>query len=189
VRAHTLTEVLRARIPGPDGRAYSVPTLQETLAMLSGRASVDVEIKNVPGEPDFDPDDEVAVALLHRALDDVGFVGDVIVSSFNPQSIAASRERRPDVPTGLLTTVDVDAAAALHFAAEHGHAWVLPFADRVLEQGDGFAGAVHTAGLLLGTWIVDDAANARALLEAGADAVATNEPRAIVEGCRDLLPA
>jgi glycerophosphoryl diester phosphodiesterase len=43
--------------------------------------------------------------------------------------------------------------------------------------------------LLLGTWIVDDPVRARALLEAGADAVATNEPRAIVDACRDLLPA
>jgi glycerophosphoryl diester phosphodiesterase len=188
VRDHTLADVLRARIAGTDGRSHGVPTLHETLGLLSGRAAVDVEIKNVPGDPDFDPEDEVAVELVHRALEDVAFVGDVIVSSFNPRSIAASRALGPDVPTGLLTNVDVDAAAALHFASEHGHAWVLPFADRVVEQGDGFAGAVHAAGLLLGTWIVDDAAPARALLQAGVDAVATNEPRAIVDACRDLLP-
>jgi glycerophosphoryl diester phosphodiesterase len=189
VREHTLAEVLHATIPDPGGRSLTVPTLHETLALLSGRAAVDVEIKNVPGDPDFDPDDEVAVALVHRALDDVAFVGDVIVSSFNPRSIAASHELRPEVPTGLLASVDVDAAAALYFAAEQAHAWVLPFVDRVVEQGDGFAEAVHAAGLLLGTWIVDDRADARALLVAGADAVATNEPRAIVEACRDLLPA
>lgn len=189
VREHTLAEVLRARIQGADDWAHAVPTLHETLALVSGRAAVDIEIKNVPGDPDFDPDDEVAVELVHRALDDVPFIGDVIVSSFNPRSIAASRDRRPDLPTGLLTNVDVDAAAALHFAAEQGHAWVLPFADRVVEQGDGFADAVHSAGLLLGTWIVDDAGEARALLAAGADALATNEPRAIVDACRDLLPA
>ena len=189
VRAHTLAEVLAVRITGRDGRSYTVPTLHETLAMLSGRAAVDIEIKNVPGDPDFDPDDEVAVGLVHRALDDVEFVGDVIVSSFNPRSIAASHELRPDVPTGLLTNTDVDAAAALHFAGEQGHVWVLPFAERVAEQGDGFAGAVHASGLLLGTWIVDDVEQARSLLATGVDAVATNAPRAIVAACRDLLPA
>jgi glycerophosphoryl diester phosphodiesterase len=188
VREHTVADVLRARITGTDGRSHAVPTLHETFGLLSGRAAIDVEIKNVPGDPDFDPDDEVAVGLVHRALDDVAFVGDVIVSSFNPRSITASRELRPDVPTGLLTNVDVDAAAAVHFAAEQGHAWVLPFAERVVEQGDAFADTVHAAGLLLGTWIVDDAALARALLAGGADAVATNEPRGIVEACRDLLP-
>lgn len=189
VRERTLAEVLAARIEGADARSYTVPTLHETLALLSGRAAVDVEIKNVPGDADFDPNDEVAVGLVHRALDDVAFIGDVIVSSFNPHSIAVSRELRPEVPTGLLTDVGVDAAAALHFAAEQGHTWVLPFADRVLEQGEGFAAAVHDEGLLLGTWIVDDAERARALLAGGADAVATNLPRAIVSACGDLLPA
>jgi glycerophosphoryl diester phosphodiesterase len=188
IRDHTLADVLAARIAG-DGRSYTVPTLHETLAMLSGRAAVDIEIKNVPGDPDFDPDDEVAVALVHRALDEVAFVGDVIISSFNPHSIATSRELRPDIPTGLLANTDVDAAAALQFAAEQGHVWVLPFADRVAEQGHGFADAVHAAGLLIGTWIVDDGEAARSLLASGVDAVATNEPRAIVATCRDLLPA
>ena len=189
IRDHTLADVLGARIAGPDGRSYAVPTLHETLALLSGRAVVDIEIKNVPGEPDFDPVEEVAVTLVHRALDDVGFVGDVIVSSFNPRSIAMSLEARPDLPTGLLTDVGVDAAAALHFAGEQGHRWVLPFAERVVEQGDRFAAGVHDAGLLLGTWIVDEPAQARALLTAGVDAVATNEPRAIIAVCRDLLPS
>jgi len=189
IRDHTLAEVLGARIAWADGRSSAVPTLHETLALLSGRAAVDIEIKNVPGEPDFDPEEEVAVMLVHRALDDVGFVGDVIISSFNPRSIERSREARPDLPTGLLTDVGVDAAAALHFAGEQGHRWVLPFAERVIEQGDGFAARVHDAGLLLGTWIVDEPAHARALLAAGVDAVATNDPRAIVAACRDQLPS
>ena len=189
VRAHTLAEVLALRIAGPDGRSFTVPTLHETLAMLSGRAAVDIEIKNVPRDPDFDPDDEVAVALVHRALDDVGFSGDVIVSSFNPRSLDASRELRPEVATGLLTDPTVDASAALHFAGERGYGWVLPFADRVAEQGDGFVERVHGAGVLLGTWIVDDAGRARDLLATGVDAIATNEPRAIVAACADLLPS
>ncbi len=189
VRDHTLAEVLRARIAGPERSSYAVPTLHETLAMHSGRAAVHVEIKNVPGDPDFDPDDEVAVALVHRALDDVGFTGDVIVSSFNPLSLTASLAARPEVATGLLTDPTVDGAAALHFAGEQGYAWVLPFAGRVAEQGDRFAERVHGEGILLGTWVVDDADQARALLAAGVDAVATNEPRVIVAGCRDLLPS
>ncbi len=187
VRELTLAEMLRLRIDASGDRSLSVPTLHEALASLSGRVAADVEIKNVPGDPDFDPDDEVAVRLVHRALDDVAFVGNVLVSSFNPRSLAASLDVRPEVPTGLLTDVGVEAAAGLHFASEQGFAWVLPFADRVAEAGDRFARAVHDAGLLLGTWIVDEPARARALLLAGVDAVATNHPRAIGAACRDLL--
>ena len=50
----------------------------------------------------------------------------------------------------------------------------------VLEAGPAFPGAVHDAGLLLGTWITDDPAEAVALVRAGVDAVATNDPRAVV---------
>jgi glycerophosphoryl diester phosphodiesterase len=85
--------------------------------------------------------------------------------------------------------VGVEAGAGLHFAAEQGFAWVLPFADRVGEAGNEFVEAVHEAGLLVGTWIVDEPERARALLRAGVDAVATNEPRAICAACRDLLPS
>jgi glycerophosphoryl diester phosphodiesterase len=180
VRSRTLAQVREARIATADGGTTRVPTLAEVLGLLSGRAAVDIEIKNIPGEPDFDPARELAVEAVHRALDDVGFVGGVIVSSFNPLSIAASRSARPDIATGLLTEYSVEATAALRFAAEQGHAWVLPFVGMVDGAGSSFPGAVHEAGLLLGTWITDDPEQAVALVRSGVDAVATNDPRHVV---------
>ena len=179
VSSHTLAEIGALRIDLASGAAARVPTLHEALRVLSGRAAVDVEIKNIPGEPDFDSERELAVEAVHRALDEVGFVGDVIVSSFNPLSIAASLAARPEIPTGLLTEYGVDAVAALRFAADQGHAWVLPFVGKVLEADASFPGEVHDAGLLLGTWITDDPAEAVALSRSGVDALATNDPRGI----------
>ena len=180
VRSLTLAEVRSLRIETAAGGLARVPTLAEALASLSGRAAVDIEIKNIPGEADFDPERELAVEAVHRELDETGFVGEVIVSSFNPVSIAASRFARADVPTGLLTAPGVDATAALRFAAEQGHPWVLPFVARVLEAGPGFPDAVHEAGLSLGTWITEDPAEAVGLARSGVDAIATNDPRRIV---------
>jgi glycerophosphoryl diester phosphodiesterase len=160
-------------------RKLGVPTLEEALACLSGRAAADIEIKNLPGEPDFTPEREPAVEATLDALDAVGFPGQVIVSSFNPASIAHSRALRPDVPTGLLTEYEVDAEEALTRATEHGHPWVLPFVLKVLEAGNGFADRVHAGGALLGVWIADDLETVRCLFELGADAVATNDPRAM----------
>ena len=157
-----------------------VPTLEETLRYLSGRAAVDIEIKNLPGEPDFTPEREEAVEATLDALDAVSFPGRVIVSSFNPASIAHSRALRPDVPTGLLTEYEVDADDALERARAHGHPWVLPFLLKVLDAAEGFAERVHDGDALLGVWIADDPEIARRLFELGADAVATNDPRAIV---------
>lgn len=161
-------------------RTLGVPTLEEALECLAGRAAADIEIKNLPGEPDFTPDHEPAVEATLDALDAVGFPGQVIISSFNPASIAHSRTLRPDFPTGLLTEYEVDAEEALVRATSHGHPWVLPFVSRVLDAPQGFADQVHDAGALLGVWIADDPDTARRLFELGADAVATNDPRAIV---------
>jgi glycerophosphoryl diester phosphodiesterase len=161
-------------------RRLGVPTLEEALRCLSGRAAVDIEIKNLPGEPGFTSEREAAVEATLTALDALGFSGQVIVSSFNPASIAHSRQLRPDVPTGLLTEFEVDADEALRRATADGHPWVLPFVLKVLEAGDGFADRVHEGGALLGVWIADDPETARRLFELGVDAVATNDPRAIV---------
>jgi glycerophosphoryl diester phosphodiesterase len=161
-------------------RELGVPTVEEALRCLSGRAAADIEIKNLPGEPGFTPDREAAVEATLEALDVVGFSGQVIVSSFNPASIAHSRFLRPDVPSGLLTGYEVAAEEALARATSHGHPWVLPFVSRVLDAGQGFADQVHDGDALLGVWIADDPETARRLFVLGADAVATNDPRAIV---------
>lgn len=162
-------------------RRLGVPTLRDALECLAGRAAADIEIKNLPGEPDFTPDLEPAVEATLDALDAVGFPGQVIISSFNPASIAHSRALRPDVPTGLLTEYEVDAEEARMRATSQGHPWVLPFVLRVLEASDGFVDRVHAGGAVLGVWIADDPDTARRLFELGADAVATNDPRAIVQ--------
>jgi glycerophosphoryl diester phosphodiesterase len=176
----TLSDVRRLLIPLPSGGAAGVPTLQEALGCLAGRAAADIEIKNLPGEPGFTSDREEAVEATLKALDEVGFRGPMIVSSFNPASIAHSRRLRAEVPTGLLTSYDVDAADALARAAGEGHPWVLPFVAKVLEAGEGFCERVREAGVLLGVWIADDPSMARTLFGWGVDAVATNDPRAIV---------
>ena len=176
----TLSDVRRLGIPLPGGGAAGVPTLEDALVCLSGRAAADIEIKNLPGEPGFTPDREPAVEATLDALEATAFPGQVIVSSFNPASIAHSRRLRPDVPSGLLTSYEVEAADALRRATEDGHPWVLPFVAQVLEAGDGFADEVRSAGALLGVWIADDPETARQLFDLGADAVATNDPRSIV---------
>jgi glycerophosphoryl diester phosphodiesterase len=161
-------------------RALGVPTLEEALRCLSGRAAVDIEIKNAPDEPGFTHDAEPAVEATLGALDTVAFASPVIVSSFNPRSIEHCRALRPDVPTGLLTWYDVDAEDARIQAAGHGHPWVLPFVVKVLEADEGFVSRVHRGGAFLGVWIADDPETARHLFQLGVDAVATNDPRAIV---------
>ena len=179
VRAMSLAEV----------RALGVPTLEEVLRLLSGRAGADVEIKNIPGEPDFDAEREAAVEATLAALDATGFTGPVIISSFNPFSIARSRVLAPEVPTALLTDADADARAALAVVRDQDHRWILPFIGRVVDAGASFPAEVHDAGLHVGTWITDDPEAAVRLMRGGVDAVATNDPAPILAARREAFGA
>jgi glycerophosphoryl diester phosphodiesterase len=174
----TLEEVKRLVIRTIGGTA-EVPTLAEALRCCSGRAGVDVEIKNLPGEPDFEPDRQTAVEATLAALDETSFSGPVLVSSFNPLAIAHVRRLEPNVQTGLLTDRDVDATATIAYAAAEGHEWALPFIRGVLAAGRPVVAEAHDAGVRLGVWITDEPAEAVRLWEMGVDAVATNDPASI----------
>ena len=187
VSSMQLAEVRRLRIAARDGSLTGIPTLEETLAFLTGKAAIDIELKNIPGEPDYEPERQRAAEATLEALHRIAFVGPVMVSSFNPLAIAAVRRSAPGVATGLLTSFGVDASAALEFARTEGHGWVLPYVERVRAAGDGFAASVHDAGLRLGTWLTDDPAEAVELFRGGIDAVATNDPAAVVAARREAF--
>jgi len=54
----------------------------------------------------------------------------------------------------------------------------------VLTAGPSFARETHELDMRLGTWITDDPGVAVDLMRAGVDAVATNDPAAVVEARR-----
>ena len=186
VREMRLIDLKHLRIATADGGRTEVPTLVEVLELLSGRAMVDVEIKNIPGEPDFDADAEPAVEATIAALDESGFAGSLLVSSFNPASVARCRALAPHVATGLLTIDQVDASAALEFVRTEGHPWVLPSVTSVSRAGASFVRAAADAGIRVGTWVIDDPEVARRLATWGVDAIATNDPATIVAAVRGV---
>lgn len=184
----TLEAVRGLRIVGPGGDTVDVPTLEEALGCLSGRAAADIELKNERNEPGYDPLGAPALAPTLEALDRTAFTGPVLLSSFDEPTLVRARSLRPDVPTGLLAEAGRDVASALEAATDGHHGWVLPFVGQVLDAGPGFPARVHRAGLRLGVWIADDEEMARTLFSWGTDAVATNDPRAIVP-VRDAVAA
>ncbi|MEX2458330.1 MAG: glycerophosphodiester phosphodiesterase [Actinomycetota bacterium] len=166
-----LGELKRLRVRGEE-----VPTLDEALGVLSGRATADLEIKNLPGEDDFDSPREAVVEAVAASLERVGFEGPVLVSSFNWLSIERARELLPEALTGFLTIGAIDPRAALVYARSRGHDYVLPHAEALLAAGEAFVVEVHRAGLRVGTWTVDEEDRLATLFGWGVDAVATNVP-------------
>jgi glycerophosphoryl diester phosphodiesterase len=176
VHTMTLDEVKRLDASGGRGPATEIPTLEEALEALNGAVGVDIEIKNLPGEPSFDSPREAAahevVSLLHATR----FQGPVLVSSFNWLSIERIQELDGNLPTGILTTADVDPWASLVYARSRKHAWVLPQVPALVRAGKEFVDAAHADRVLVGTWTVDAPAEIDRLFEIGVDAVATNDP-------------
>jgi len=153
-----------------------IPTFDEVLRSLTGRIALDVEIKNIPGDPGFDGGREYAAEQVVMLLDQLDFEGPVLITSFNPVAIARVRDVAPTLATGFLAPKAADLGSTLRVAEEHGHRFVLPQADAVEAGGEVFPRACHDAGVLVGTWTVDDPGRIGRLFELGVDAVATNDP-------------
>jgi glycerophosphoryl diester phosphodiesterase len=185
VHEMTLAEVKRLNA-GPGDPPVEVPTLGEALAAI-GRAGlgVDIEVKNIPGEPAFDTEESVLAATL-EALDRSGFRGPVLVSSFNWLTIEACRRRAPDLATGFLTVAAIDPRAALDYARQNGHEFVLPHAVALVEAGERFVEEAHAEGVRVGTWTVDEEDTLSRLYGWGVDAVASNDP-ALAAAVRDRV--
>ncbi len=174
---HELTyDQIRRLDAGTPELPAEVPSLYEVLELPCGRGAVALEIKNLPGDPGYDAERE---RIAEAALVEVGrteFEGPVLVVSFNPRSIAASKAIEPGVPTGLLTTVHVDPHEALGHVAEAGHDFVLPGTEALVAVGRTFVQEAHAAGVRVGTWTVDDPDRIRTFLDWGVDAIASNDP-------------
>jgi glycerophosphoryl diester phosphodiesterase len=179
------TEELRELNAGTSDSPEPVPTLADALETLSGRAGAVLEVKNLPWEPAFETEEESIVRETHAELERTRFDGPVLIVSFNPASIAASRDIAPNVPTGFLVWKAVTPRDALAHVVDAGHDMVLPRASALAGEGEAFVRTAHEAGLRLGTWTVDDPRELRMFLDLGVDAVASNDPAMALEVLRE----
>ncbi len=157
---------IRAALP-------EVPTLASVLDACPGDL-VNVEVKNLPGDLDWDPDDR-AVELLAELLAGRGGADDVVVSSRNLATIDRMRVLAPEVPTALVAR-DLDPLEALLTAEAHGHAALHPV---VWSLAGTVLGALmaraREGGLRINVWTVNDPDELRHFEAAGVDGVITDD--------------
>ncbi len=114
-----------------------VPLLPAALEACAG-LTVNIEIKNLPGEPGYDPGDQVARDVVELVVA-AGRVPDVVVSSFWPDTLGVVRSAHPDLATGLLLTSWFDPGAGLALALDQGCTALHPHVDLV-DRGAGGGG-------------------------------------------------
>jgi glycerophosphoryl diester phosphodiesterase len=147
-----------------------VPLLADALDACEGMG-VNVEIKNSPLDPDFDPDRRLATAVVELVAAR-GECGRVLVSSFDPVTIERVRTADPRIATAWLT-YGVEAAVAIGTCTAGGHRFWHPYERDLSPEA---VAAAHTAGLGVNTWTVDDPGRMRELVAWGVDGLCTNVP-------------
>lgn len=162
-----------------------VETLDEALACMPPGMGVDIEVKNLPGEPDYDEDDRF-VSAVAEVVRPRASQRPVIVSSFNPLTVAELVRALPEVPAGLVHFDSLAVTAALPIAREQGAVALCSRVGAPRLDAEGVA-AVHAAGLGLLVWTVNDLAVAAELVRAGVDALCTDDPGALV-ATLDAMP-
>src|ERR1700733_11487022 len=102
-----------------------VPLLADVLAVCEGMV-VNVEIKNAPQDPGWDPSEAVA-ALSAAAIEEAGGATRVIVSSFQTATLRAVQAADGRLALGALWGFGSEVEPALAAAVEAGFAGVPPF--------------------------------------------------------------
>jgi glycerophosphoryl diester phosphodiesterase len=153
---------------GPDAAL-----LADVLAVARGR--VVTEVKNIPGEPDYDARTEATAHALVALLAEGTY--DVTVSSFDWFAIEVARDA--GLRTAFLTPPGIALEAALAYAAGARIDECHPHWSSVLEA-PAMVAAAHEQGRAVVAWTVDDLDVARRLCDAGVDGVITNDPALLV---------
>lgn len=184
VAARTLRELRRCRAnvlgsPGsglPTKRvrrpSVVIPSLASVLhlAKTTG-ATVNVEIKNLPTDGDFDP----TPAYANRVMDTIIAAGlprrQLIVQSFLPANLDVAARRLPGVALSFLTVAGGE-EGGLTLAQARGYRWVSPS----WPVSGSFVARVHAAGKRLVPYTLDRPAEVRSAKRARVDALITDDP-------------
>jgi glycerophosphoryl diester phosphodiesterase len=144
----------------------SIPSLRETLRAARGHCKVLVEIKHPAKGPRYDG----LEAVLLKQLGEEKMLDQVVVISFERQSLKILRELDAQLQTGLLVGGVTDVAAA---QKEVGCNWIAPH-HGVVDRD--YVEKAHALGLRVNTWTVNEEADMRRLLAAGCDSITSDRP-------------
>ncbi len=153
---------------GPEFAGARIPSLEEVLDAVRGRALIKVEIKNDPTAQEG-IEQQVVDTIRRRGMEDEAFV-----MSFDHQVVGRVREAAPRIATGILYSARlVDPVSAARAAAANALCVDWGYLDR------GLVAEGHRAGLGVFVWTVDDEPALRRCQELGVDGITSGDTRMI----------
>jgi glycerophosphoryl diester phosphodiesterase len=151
------------------GEGHHPVLLDEAIAALPG-TPLQLEVKNLPIDPGFEPDHRIALEVAERAR-----AGD-IVTGFNPESLATVRRVFPDVATGMCVPAAVSFDEAVKHCLDAGHGVLVPEHTLVRREVN--------ADVRIYPWTVNDQRRAVELAELGVTGIITDDPGLMAEALR-----
>lgn len=150
--------------------------LEAVLDATAGFELVNVEIKNLPHDPDHDPTLGIADAVMAVvASRRVSERNRILVSCFHVPTLRRVRELAPEVDTGwLLWNVD-DIDEVVTRAARTGYRALHPHHGAVTPE---LVERAHAAGLTVNCWTCNDLERMAWLASIGTDGIITDVPGA-----------
>lgn len=143
------------------GSGHSPALLDEVMAALPD-TPIQLEVKNWPLDPGFEPDHRLALETAGRARP-----GD-LVTSFNPETLTAVRRSFPDVATGLAVPGAMAFDEAVRLCLDAGHRALVPEQSLIDKELD--------LEVEVYPWTVNGPDRARELVELGVTGIITDDP-------------
>ena len=150
-----------------------IPTLAEALDACSSMW-VNIEIKDEPKEPDFDPQ-EVTTRKVVKFLRQRGSLDRWLISSFRRETVDLIRSLMPELKTAwlVMTLDDAELESVAKKMSSQGHTALHPWVKQLTRR---MVDVFHQHGLQINTWTCDDPARMQELIDWQVDGICTNVP-------------
>jgi len=147
------------------GKGEQVPTLQEVIDLVKGKAILQIELKGFGVEE-----------AVIKTVEENKIVDEVVITSFRHYMVKKAKKLNPRVNTGVLfLCIPLDAPKlAIDASADALHANVNYVDAHLVEDG-------HRNGLTVRTWNTDDPKQMNWLLDLNVDAIGSNRPDILVD--------
>ena len=154
-----------------------MPTLDEVLSLSTqGNFEFNIETKSFPDKPRYTPAPEEFVRLFLEQVRKHHLEKRVMLQSFDFRTLVAARKMAPEIRRSALTEFDKRDFVAI--APDAGQAQIIsPNYSLVTKEK---VQAAHKAGLQVVPWTVNTPADWDKMIDAGVDAIISDDPAALI---------
>lgn len=167
------------------GQGITIPTAEELFARLAAMGDaapeLSIEIKDIPGESNFDPVGVNVATVLVPLIQQYGLQSKTIVQAFWPTAANVVKAMDPTIRTQFLSTSEIGIVATLGltYTIAGNHDIAAPNFDAP-DMSAEYVQLAQGAGKQVYPWTVDQAEDMVSISELGVDGIITNFPACLL---------